>query len=67
VDATAVEQLVARHGGKKSMYSPGTCDEQAFWTMYDRRAYEAPKRTNLLASCDAGDTPACRRARRDLE
>ena len=36
-----VEQLVARHGGKKSLYSRSTFDEQAFWTMYDRRAYEA--------------------------
>jgi FAD/FMN-containing dehydrogenase len=39
-----VEQLVARHGGKKSLYSRSTFDEQAFWTNYDRRAYEALKR-----------------------
>ena len=39
-----VEQLVARHGGKKSLYSRSTFDEQAFWTMYDRRAYDALKR-----------------------
>ena len=39
-----VEQLVARHGGKKSLYSRSTFDEQAFWTMYDRPAYEALKR-----------------------
>jgi FAD/FMN-containing dehydrogenase len=39
-----VEQLVARHGGKKSLYSRSTFDEQAFWTMYDRQAYDALKR-----------------------
>jgi FAD/FMN-containing dehydrogenase len=39
-----VERLVARHGGKKSLYSRSTFDEQAFWSMYDRRAYEALKR-----------------------
>ncbi|MGB7740130.1 MAG: FAD-binding oxidoreductase [Steroidobacteraceae bacterium] len=39
-----VERLVARHGGKKSLYSRSTFDEQAFWTMYDRHAYEALKR-----------------------
>jgi len=39
-----VEQLVARHGGKKSLYSRSTFDERAFWAMYDRRAYEALKR-----------------------
>jgi len=38
-----VEQLVARHGGKKSLYSRSTFDEQAFWAMYDRRAYDALK------------------------
>jgi FAD/FMN-containing dehydrogenase len=38
-----VEQLVSRHGGKKSLYSRSTFDEQAFWTMYDRRAYDALK------------------------
>jgi len=39
-----VEQLVARHGGKKSLYSRSTFDEGAFWSMYDRRAYDALKR-----------------------
>jgi FAD/FMN-containing dehydrogenase len=39
-----VEQLVARHGGKKSLYSRSTFDEQAFWSMYDRQAYEKLKR-----------------------
>jgi FAD/FMN-containing dehydrogenase len=39
-----VERLVARHGGKKSLYSRSTFDEQAFWAMYDRRAYDALKR-----------------------
>jgi FAD/FMN-containing dehydrogenase len=38
-----VEQLVARHEGKKSLYSRSTFDEQAFWTMYDRGAYESLK------------------------
>lgn len=38
-----VEQLVARHGGKKSLYSRSTFDEQSFWANYDRRAYEALK------------------------
>jgi FAD/FMN-containing dehydrogenase len=39
-----VEQLVARHGGKKSLYSRSTFDEQSFWAMYDRCAYENLKR-----------------------
>jgi len=39
-----VERLVARHGGKKSLYSRSTFDERAFWAMYDRQAYEALKR-----------------------
>ena len=39
-----VEQLVAQHGGKKSLYSRSTFDEQAFWSLYDRRAYDALKR-----------------------
>ncbi len=39
-----VEQLVARHGGKKSLYSRSTFDEPAFWREYDRQAYERLKR-----------------------
>jgi FAD/FMN-containing dehydrogenase len=39
-----VEQLVAQHGGKKSLYSRSTFDEQAFWAIYDRDAYDALKR-----------------------
>jgi FAD/FMN-containing dehydrogenase len=39
-----VEQLVAQHEGKKSLYSRSTFDEEAFWAMYDRRAYETLKR-----------------------
>jgi len=39
-----VERLVARHGGKKSLYSRSTFDEQSFWSIYDRPAYEALKR-----------------------
>jgi FAD/FMN-containing dehydrogenase len=39
-----VEQLVARHDGKKSLYSQSTFDEQAFWAVYDRRAYDTLKR-----------------------
>jgi FAD/FMN-containing dehydrogenase len=39
-----VEQLVTRHGGKKSLYSRSTFDQQAFWTLYDRQAYDALKR-----------------------
>jgi FAD/FMN-containing dehydrogenase len=39
-----VEQLVAQHEGKKSLYSRSTFSEQAFWTTYDQQAYEALKR-----------------------
>lgn len=39
-----VERLVARHDGKKSLYSRSTFDEQTFWTLYDRDAYDALKR-----------------------
>jgi len=39
-----VERLVARHGGKKSLYSRSTYDEKTFWSQYDREAYEALKR-----------------------
>ena len=39
-----VEELVARHGGKKSLYSRSTYDEQAFWSEYDRKTYETLKR-----------------------
>lgn len=39
-----VEDLVARHGGKKSLYSRSTYDEQTFWREYDREAYQALKR-----------------------
>lgn len=38
-----VEDLVAKHGGKKSLYSRNTYDETTFWTEYDRSAYEALK------------------------
>ncbi len=38
-----VEQLVARHGGKKSLYSRSTYDEQIFWSFYDRTAYQSLK------------------------
>lgn len=38
-----VEQLVAQHEGKKSLYSRSTFEEQEFWAMYDRRAYETLK------------------------
>jgi FAD/FMN-containing dehydrogenase len=38
-----VEQLVAQHEGKKSLYSRSTFDEPAFWAMYDRQAYDALK------------------------
>jgi len=44
-----VEELVARHGGKKSLYSRSTYDEATFWSEYDRSAYEALKR-----ECDPG-------------
>jgi FAD/FMN-containing dehydrogenase len=39
-----VEELVAKHGGKKSLYSRSTYDETTFWQNYDRQAYEALKR-----------------------
>ncbi|WP_018176849.1 FAD-binding oxidoreductase [Thioalkalivibrio sp. AKL8] len=39
-----VEALVAKHGGKKSLYSRSTYDETTFWQNYDRPAYEALKR-----------------------
>ena len=39
-----VEELVARHGGKKSLYSRNTYDEPAFWQHYDRETYQALKR-----------------------
>jgi FAD/FMN-containing dehydrogenase len=39
-----VERLVASHDGKKSLYSRTTFDEQAFWAMFDRGAYDALKR-----------------------
>jgi len=39
-----VEELVAKHGGKKSLYSRSTYDEATFWSEYDRAAYEALKR-----------------------
>jgi len=38
-----VEQLVAKHGGKKSLYSRSTYDETTFWTEYDRPTYQALK------------------------
>jgi FAD/FMN-containing dehydrogenase len=38
-----VEALVAGHGGKKSLYSRSTYDEQTFWSEYNREAYEALK------------------------
>ncbi len=39
-----VEDLVARHGGKKSLYSRSTDDEATFWSQYDRPVYERLKR-----------------------
>ncbi len=39
-----VEELVAKHGGKKSLYSRSTYDETTFWQEYDRETYEALKR-----------------------
>ncbi|WP_376695169.1 FAD-binding oxidoreductase [Wenzhouxiangella sp. EGI_FJ10305] len=38
-----VEELVAKHGGKKSLYSRSTYDETRFWQEYDRDTYEALK------------------------
>jgi len=42
-----VEKLVARHGGKKSLYSRSTYDEATFWSEYDRDTYET-----LKSECD---------------
>lgn len=39
-----VEDLVAKHGGKKSLYSRSTYDETTFWQHYDQEVYEALKR-----------------------
>ncbi len=39
-----VEELVARHGGKKSLYSRSTYDEQTFWSEYNREVYEDLKK-----------------------
>lgn len=39
-----VEELVAKHGGKKSLYSTSTYDETTFWQEYDRETYESLKR-----------------------
>ncbi len=39
-----VEAMVARHGGKKSLYSRSTYDEATFWSEYDRPTYEVLKR-----------------------
>lgn len=39
-----VEELVARHGGKKSLYSRSTYDEETFWSIFDRSAYAALKK-----------------------
>jgi FAD/FMN-containing dehydrogenase len=39
-----VERLVVANDGKKSLYSRCTFDEQTFWTLYDRQAYDALKR-----------------------
>ncbi|TVP88354.1 MAG: FAD-binding oxidoreductase [Thioalkalivibrio sp.] len=39
-----VEKLVARHGGKKSLYSRSTYDEATFWSEYDRDTYQSLKR-----------------------
>jgi FAD/FMN-containing dehydrogenase len=38
-----VERLVARHGGRKSLYSRNTYDEETFWAIHDRQAYTALK------------------------
>ncbi|TVQ34284.1 MAG: FAD-binding oxidoreductase, partial [Wenzhouxiangella sp.] len=42
-----VEELVAGHGGKKSLYSRSTYDEATFWSIHDRPAFDA-----LKAECD---------------
>ena len=39
-----VEELVAQHGGKKSLYSRSTYDEATFWSEYDRDTYQSLKR-----------------------
>ncbi|NDY94340.1 FAD-binding oxidoreductase [Wenzhouxiangella limi] len=44
-----VEGLVARHEGKKSLYSRSTYDQETFWQNYDRAAYKA-----LKSECDPG-------------
>ena len=38
-----VEELVARHGGRKSLYSRSTYDEATFWNIHDRDTYQALK------------------------
>jgi FAD/FMN-containing dehydrogenase len=38
-----VEALVAKYGGKKSLYSRSTYDEETFWSEYDRSAYRKLK------------------------
>lgn len=40
-----VEDLVAKHGGKKSLYSRSTYDETRFWQEYDRDAYQTLKQS----------------------
>ncbi|QOC24046.1 FAD-binding oxidoreductase [Wenzhouxiangella sp. AB-CW3] len=42
-----VEALVARHGGKKSLYSSSTYDEETFWSEYNQKAYQ-----ELKQKCD---------------
>ncbi|WP_376690217.1 FAD-binding protein [Wenzhouxiangella sp. EGI_FJ10409] len=44
-----VEELVAKHGGKKSFYSRSTYDEATFWSEIDRETYQSLKR-----ECDPG-------------
>ena len=39
-----VEELVAKYGGKKSLYSRSTYDQTTFWKEYDREAYATLKR-----------------------
>lgn len=39
-----VEELVAKHGGKKSLYSRSTYEETRFWQEYNRETYESLKR-----------------------
>ena len=38
-----VEAMVARHGGKKSLYSRSTYDEATFWSEVDRDTYQSLK------------------------